>query len=171
MLVENWKGGLQYVTASRLKKVAKLFKLSLPGLLEYYQLEGLLAIVPDENFQSYLEQKQCSLVYVTAPTENIISEGSVVLDLEYFVSSKISTETQLCAALEEVEALQSGHQSKNSRFCGFAERIVSRSICYEDQKYAQSTSSIMQGAIQNTKSLCPNGPFVGYRVRISGPGT
>src|SRR6266436_3492801 len=86
----------EYATASWIKKVAKLFRLSLPALMEYCQVQGLLAVVPDENFKDYLDQQQCSLVYVTAPTGNDVPDSTTILDLEHFAGRHITTEAQLC---------------------------------------------------------------------------
>jgi AAA ATPase domain len=108
----------EYSTATWLKKVALLFRLSLPALLEHCQVGGLLAIVPDENFKRYLDQQQCSLVYVATPVGNIVPDGSNVLDVEHFTDKHISSELQLCAAFEEVKLF---NQEINPRRAGFVD--------------------------------------------------
>ncbi len=106
----------EYAIAIWLKKVAKLFMLSLPVLLERYQVEGLLAVMPDQNFKLYLDQQQCSLLYVTTPTDNDVSINTTVLDLEHFADRNIKTEAQLCAAFEEVELFNQGINPKTAGF-------------------------------------------------------
>ncbi len=108
----------EYATTTWLKKAARLFRLSLPVLLERYQVEGLLAVMPDQNFKLYLDQQQCSLLYVTTPTDNDVPINTTVLDLEHFVDRNIKTEAQLCAAFEEVELF---NQGINPRTAGFVD--------------------------------------------------
>jgi len=108
----------EFSTATWLKKVALLFRLSLPALLEYYQVGGLLAIVPDENFKRYLDRLQCSLIYVAAPIGNIVPDRTTVLDVEHFTDKHISSESQLCAAFEEVKLF---NQGVNPRTAGFVD--------------------------------------------------
>src|SRR5207302_4672216 len=105
----------EYATATWLKKVAKLFRLSLPALLERYQVEGLLAILPDENFKRYLDQQKCSLIYIATPTGYDVPSDTTILDLEHFADRHIKVEEQLCAAFEEVELF---NQGVNSRAAG-----------------------------------------------------
>jgi hypothetical protein len=108
----------EYSTSAWLKKVALLFRLTLPALLVNYQVEGLLAIVPDENFKRYLDQQECSLVYVSAPIGNVVPGSTTVLDVEHFTDKHISSESQLCAAFEEVELF---NQGVNPRTAGFVD--------------------------------------------------
>ncbi len=108
----------EYATITWLKKAAGLFKLSLPGLLEHCQVEGLLAVMPDENFKRYLDLQQCSLVYVAIPTQNIVTGSTTILDLEQFADRNMMTEAQLCAAFEEVELFNHGI---NPRAAGYVD--------------------------------------------------
>lgn len=108
----------EYSTTTWLKKSASLFRLSLPALLEHYQVEGLLVVMPDENFKRYLEQQHCSLAYITAPTRNTIPGASTILDLEHLTRRHLSTELQLCAAFGEVELF---NQAINPGTAGFVD--------------------------------------------------
>jgi hypothetical protein len=87
-----------------LKKTSKLFKLTLPTLLEQHPIAGLLAIVPDERFSQYLETLRCSLIYV-AP-DGLHAGNDSQYDLDYF--SGVTTDSQLCAAFPEVALFSEG---------------------------------------------------------------
>ena len=97
-----------------LKKTSKLFRLSLPALLEKIQVKGLVAIVPDKNFEIYLNQQRCSLVYVT--TDNIIQGEISEIGLEEFKKMKITTDVQVCAAFNEVSLFNKGVNYKTAGF-------------------------------------------------------
>src|SRR6266566_2021140 len=85
-----------------LKKMSRLFKLSLPSLLERHQVEGLVAILPDENFKNYLDQQSYTLIYATEGANEVASENVNLFDLEYFMKVPVTTMTRLCAAFTEV---------------------------------------------------------------------
>jgi len=107
MLID--KGEIQekptaYFESSWLRTISKLFRLTLPALLERYPIEGLLAIVPAKNFRDYLETLCCSLLYVT--TDGLLSGGDTLLDLEQFTG--ITTQNRLCAAFSEVSSFPEG---------------------------------------------------------------
>ena len=74
--------------------------------------------MPDENFKRYLDRLQCSLIYVAAPIGNIVPDRTTVLDVEHFTDKHISSESQLCAAFEEVKLF---NQGVNPRTAGFVD--------------------------------------------------
>src|SRR5438105_1970915 len=106
----------EYFPTIWLRKTAKLFKLSLPKLMEHYQkqnqLAGLLAVVPDPNFKSYLDQEQHSSTYVTPDGLGLGTNSS--LNLEQF--AQLRTDTQLCAAFREIALF---NERTNPRTAGF----------------------------------------------------
>lgn len=62
---------------------AKIFELSLPVLLEGSPLENLVAILPAQDLQEYLEEKAFQLIYVRELGEGVrFAEGQWVLALE-----------------------------------------------------------------------------------------
>lgn len=93
-----------YLENKWLRTIARLFRLTLPALLEQHPLNGLLAIVPAKNFRDYLKTLCCSLLYVTP--DGLLPAGDILLDLEQF--SGITTQNQLCAAFSEVSAFPEG---------------------------------------------------------------
>ncbi len=99
-----------------LNKVSQLFSLSLPAILEKHQVEGLVAVVPSENFKNYLNERQYSLIYVAA--DNVSPGEATLMDLEQFQKCDVETTSRLCAAFREVELF---NQKITSRAPGFVD--------------------------------------------------
>jgi len=71
-------------------------------------VEGLVAILPDENFKNYLDQQSYTLIYATEGANEVASENVNLFDLEYFMKVPVTTMTRLCAAFTEVRLFNNG---------------------------------------------------------------
>jgi hypothetical protein len=104
----------EFSVAAWLQKTTQLFRLTLPTLVEKHRVEGLVAVVPSENFKNYLDEGQYSLVYVD--TYNISPEDVAYLSLEQFQRCDVETTSRLCAAFSEVELFHKHISARNPGF-------------------------------------------------------
>ena len=88
--------------AKWLKKAARIFMLSLPAVLGRHEVEGLVAVIPDSDLESYLFEDKFALIYVQPPT----TSGLSLRNLESWSPDlQLSTSLYLCAAFDELKAL------------------------------------------------------------------
>src|SRR5207244_347392 len=112
------------------------------ALLEGYQVESLIAIVPEKNFKHYLDHLQCSTIYVT--TDGLALGKTSPLDIDHFV--RITTETQIYAAFPEVELL---NQSINTRTAG----VIDLGVELHRGPYSTDTTCIKERAVATRNTI------------------
>lgn len=141
----------EFSVATWLHKTTQLFRLTLPTLLEKHPLEGLVAVVPGENFKNYLNERQYSLVYVD--TDNVSHEDVACLSLEQFQRCDVETSTRLCAAFSEVELF---HMHINARGPGFVDvrKELRRGPCSGNIESLNIRAEEIRTTIKQLGKLC-----------------